>query len=440
LLLAGGLVAAMAACSPGGGNDSGGTPVNPSDVTTDIADLGDVTLTVWDQQVRGGQDKPLQELNDAFMEKYPNVTIDRTSKSFSDLQKQVRLAISGDNPPDVVQANNARADMGAFVKAGLLRPLDGYADVYGWDDRFPEAVRSVASYSSDGETFGSGNLYGVPLTGEMVGVWYNKAKLDELGIDPPQTVDDFEAALQKAKDAGEIPIQFGDLDQWPGIHEFGFVQNLFVPRDDIVKLGFGQPGGSWTTDENTQAADTLVDWVNKDYFTDGFNGFGYDPSWQDFAKGKGVFLISGTWLLADLQDAMGDDLGFMLPPEGSSGEQNVTGSTGLPFAITEASKNADVAAAYLDFITSPEAMTKYTEGGDLPVYDTDKQSPTGTQAEVFDAWSKATGGNLLTPYLDWATPNSTELVQTQVQDLMGEKTSPNDFLDTLESDYKDFTD
>jgi raffinose/stachyose/melibiose transport system substrate-binding protein len=85
-------------------------------------------------------------------------------------------------------------------------------------------------------------------------------------------------------------------------------------------------------------------------------------------------------------------------------------------------------------------MTKYTEGGDLPVYDTDKQSPTGTQAEVFDAWSKATGNNLLTPYLDWATPNSTELVQTQVQDLMGEKTSPDDFLDTLESDYKDFTD
>ena len=176
------------------------------------------------------------------MDKYPNVTIERTSKSFSDLQKQVELAISGDNPPDVVQANNARGDMGAFVQAGLLRQLDGYADVYGWDDRFPETVRSVSSYTSDGKTFGEGNLYGVPLTGEMVGVWYNKAKLEELGIDPPQTVEDFEAALQTAKDAGEIPIQFGDLDQWPGIHEFGFVQNLFVPPDDIRKLGFGQRG------------------------------------------------------------------------------------------------------------------------------------------------------------------------------------------------------
>lgn len=440
VLAAAGLATSLVACTPGGGNDSGGTEVNPSDVTTDVASAGDVTLTVWDQEVRSGQDKPLDQLNAAFMEKYPNVTIKRVSKSFSDLQKQVRLAISGDNPPDVVQANNARADMGAFVKAGLLRPLDGYAEVYGWNDRFPESVRSVASYSADGQTFGSGNLYGVPLTGEMVGVWYNKAKLDELRIEPPTTLEDFEAALQKAKDGGETPIQFGDLDQWPGIHEFGFVQNLYVPRDDIRKLGFGQPGASWESDANQQAALTLVDWVDKGYFTEGFNGLGYDASWQGFVKGNGVFLISGTWLLADLQDGMGDDVGFMLPPVGATGEQAVTGSTGLPFAITEASENPDVAAAYLDFITSPDAMTKYTEAGGLPVYNADQQSPSGTQAEMFDAWQQATGENLLTPYLDWATPNSTELVQTQVQELMGKKTSPDDFLSTLEDDYKSFTD
>ena len=388
-----------------------------------------MTLTVWDQEVRGGQDKPLKELNQAFMDKYPNVTIERTSKSFSDLQKQVKLAISGDNPPDVVQANNARGDMGAFVKAGLLRQLDGYADVYGWNDRFPETVRSVSSYTSDGKTFGEGNLYGVPLTGEMVGVWYNKAKLEELGIDPPQTVEDFEAALQTAKDAGEIPIQFGDLDQWPGIHEFGFVQNLFVPPDDIRKLGFGQAGASWESDENKQAADTLVDWVDKGYFTDGFNGLGYDPSWQDFAKGKGVFLISGTWLLADLQDAMGDDLGFMLPPTGATGDQSVTGSTGLPFAITEASEHPDVAAAYLDFITSQDAMAKYSERG-RPAR-LRHRGPVGRPAprpRCSTPGPTPRAATSSTPYLDWATPESTDLVPTQVQDLMGGKTSPDDFL------------
>lgn len=428
----------LAACAPG--SEGGGNEEKPAtDVETDIASAGDVTITVWDQEVRSGQDKPLQELNAAFMEKYPNVTIQRVSRSFPDLQKQLRLAISGGDAPDVVQANNARGDMGAFVKAGLLQSLDGYAEVHGWEERFPEGVRSVASYSEDGVTFGDGNLYGLPLTGEMVGLWYNQAKLDELGIEPPQTLEDFEAALQTGKEAGEIPIQFGNLDQWPGIHEWGFVQNQFTPREDIRNLGFGQEGSSWTSDENTAAAETLTEWVDKGYFTDGFNGFGYDPSWQDFAKGKGVFLISGTWLLTDLESALGADLGFMLPPVGESGELRVTGSTGLPFSITDASENPDVAAAYLDFITSEDAMSKISEAGGLPVVDIEKQQPGGTQAEIFEAWATANEDDALTPYLDWATPDATELVQAEVQRLMGGETSVVEFLGALEDDYTSFT-
>jgi raffinose/stachyose/melibiose transport system substrate-binding protein len=430
----------LVACAPGEDDDGGSEPpVEASDVETDIASMGDVTLTVWDQEVRGGQDKPIKELNAEFEEKYPNVKIERVSRSFDDLQKQVRLAISGGDAPDVVQANNARADMGAFVKAGLLRPLDGYADVYGWTERFPESVRSVASYSEDGQTFGEGNLYGVPLTGELVGVWYNKAKLEQLGIEPPQTAADFEAALQTAKDAGEIPIQFGNLDQWPGIHTWGFVQNLNAPREEIVQLGFGQPGASWESEGNQAAAETLATWVDQGYFTEGFNGLGYDPAWQKYIEGQGVFLVSGTWLQTDLEAGLGEDLGFMLPPVGDSGELAVTGSTGLPFAITAAADEPDVAAAYLDFITSPDAMTKISEAGSLPAHDTAAQSPEGALADVFAAWDTAISEDALTPYLDWATPDATDVVPTEVQRFMGGETSSEEFLGALEDDYTSFT-
>lgn len=432
-------VVTATACAPGsGGSDGGGTDTDPSDVETDVAEMGEVTLTVWDQEVRSGQDKPLKDLNAAFEKKYPNVTIKRVSRSFSDLQKQLRLAISGDDAPDVVQANNARADMGAFVEAGLLRSLEGYAEVYGWNDRFPEAVRSVASYSDDGATFGEGNLYGLPLTGELVGLWYNQAKLDQLGIEPPQTFDDFEAALQTAKQAGEVPIQFGNLDQWPGIHQWGFMQNAFVPREQIRRLGFGQEGASWTTEENAAAAETLQGWVDQGYFTEGFNGLGYDPSWQAFVKGEGVFLVSGTWLLSDLEAGLGEDLGFMLPPVGESGELSVTGSTGLPFAVTEDSENPDVAAAYLDFISSEDAMRRIAEAGGLPAVDAEQQQVSGTQADLFEAWTTANSEDALVPYLDWATPDATEMVPAEAQDLMGGEQSVDGFLGALEDDYASF--
>ncbi len=427
-----------AACTPGEETDPG-TETKPEDVKTDIGDLGDVTLTVWDQQVRGGQAESIEALNAAFQETYPNVTIERVSRSFEDLRRTLRLAIQGDEAPDVVQANNGRSDMGAFVEAGQLQSLDGYAETYGWNERFPEGVRALASYSEDGATFGEGNLYGLPQVGEVVGLWYNKAKLADLGLEVPTTLDEMKTALETAKGAGETPIAFGNLPQWPGIHDFGFIQNTLTPQDQIRQLGFGQSGASWDTPENAEAAQTFVDWADQGYFTEGFAGVDYDPAWQDFAAGNGVFLIAGTWLLADLTDAMGDDLGFALPPTGADGTQSVTGGTGLPFSITENSENPEVAAAYIDFITNPDAMKLLAEAGELPVVDAEEQEVTGPATEVFDAWAQANEEEALVPYLDYATPDFYDLLTGQIQQLGAGDVSPTDFLGTLEKEYSDFT-
>ena len=99
-----------------------------------------ITLTVWDQEVRGGQNEQIEQLNAAFMAEYPHITIDRVSQSFEDLGKTLRLALSGDEAPDVVQANNARSSMGQFVAAGQLVSLDPWAKAYGWEDRFAPSV------------------------------------------------------------------------------------------------------------------------------------------------------------------------------------------------------------------------------------------------------------------------------------------------------------
>ena len=82
----------------------------------------------------------------------------------------------------MVEANNGRSDMGSFVKAGQLRPLDAYAKAYGWNARYPESVRQYSSYSPDGKTFGQGSLYGLPQVGEVVGIYYNAKKLAAAGV------------------------------------------------------------------------------------------------------------------------------------------------------------------------------------------------------------------------------------------------------------------
>ncbi|MEO3885357.1 extracellular solute-binding protein [Nonomuraea sp. B5E05] len=433
---------ALTACAPGSSAPPAATPSQPSAsaVRTDAATLGDVTLTVWDQEVRGGQAAQMKQLNAAFEAKYPNIKLNRVSRSFDDLNTTLRLALSGNEPPDVVEANNGRSSMGAFVKAGQLLPLDAYAEAYGWKERYPESVLRYSRYSADGKLFGEGNLYGLPQVGEVVGIFYNAAKLTELGLEPPKTWEEFQAALAKAKAAGEVPMQLGNLDKWPAVHVFGTVQSREVPADQIRTLAFGRKGASWNTPENTRAAQQLVDWVGKGYFNKGFNGQGYDPAWQAFGKGEGVFMIAGTWLLADLQKNLGDDVGFILPPGATAGAAPVaTGGTGLPFAITAKSPHPEAAAAYIDFITSADAMKVLTDTGNLPVADTASQKvPEGPQQDVFTAFGTVTAKNGLVPYLDYATPTFADTLGAALQDLLAEKASPQEFLATLEKDYKTF--
>ena len=121
---------------------------------------------------------------------------------------------------------------------------------------------------------------------------------------------------------------------------------------------FGAGGGktNFQSKGTVAAATKLQDWAKSGYFTNGYAGLGYDPSWQAFGKGTGVFLISGSWLTADLKKALGKNVGFFLLPPAKGKALATLGGEGLPWAISSKSKNADAAATYLNFITSNSSM------------------------------------------------------------------------------------
>jgi raffinose/stachyose/melibiose transport system substrate-binding protein len=428
--------------SPGGSADENANEQDEKASSTvekpDVAAAGDVTLTVWDQEVRGGQAAQIKRLNEEFQQKYPNVTIKRVSRSFEDLNKTLKLAVSGPNAPDVVEANQGRPIMGTLVKGGLLEPLDPYAEAFGWEDRWSPLLLDLNKFSSDGNEFGSGNLYGVSQMGEIVGVFYNKTKVSE----PPKTLDDFEASLKEAKADGDIPIQFGNLDAWPGIHEYETVLAQTADKQAVRDFVFAREGASFDTPEFQAAAEKLQQWVDAGYFTPDFNGTGYDPAWQRFAKGKGRYLIAGTWLTADLADQMGDDVGFMLMPGTDEGADPVAlGGESLPWAITSQSKNKDVAAAYIDFLTDANAATVLAETNNLPAMPVDEGSiAEGLPREVYTEWTRLNETDGIIPYLDYTTPTFFDDISAAIQELMGGKSDPAQFTAGLQEAFAKFAD
>ncbi|MBB5832898.1 ABC transporter substrate-binding protein [Brachybacterium aquaticum] len=441
-----GALGLLAACAPGsdsgGGDASDGGAAAPSadEVVTDVASLGDVTLVVWDQEVRGAQNDAITALIDAFQEKYPNITVERQSQSFDDLQQQTGLALSGNDVPDVLQVNNARGDMGTYVADQLLTDLSGYAEAYGWEDRFSASVLGKMRYSEDGVTFGEGNLYGLAQTGEVCGIYYSQAKLDALGLEAPTTWEEVFALVDAASAAGEQPIMLGNLDQWPALHVFGPLQANYVPADEIVTLGMGNAGAAWTDDANGEALAKLAEWGSSGALGDSPNGLAYDDAWPLFTKGTGVLLIGGSWLGPDMEAVMGEDLRFMAPPPGVDGGVATTGGTGIPFSIPAAAANKDAAAAYIDFITSDDAMALIAENGGMPVNRTAELAPeSGVNKDIYEAFDAVSTEGTLLPYLDYATPSFADTAGATLQEVIGGQTDPVTAAQALQEDYAAFT-
>jgi raffinose/stachyose/melibiose transport system substrate-binding protein len=437
---AGAAALVTASCTPGSPAREAKAPPKPA--RTGVTEKGPVTLTVWDQE-SGQVSRTWNDLIKGFEQKYPNVTVRRVERSFGDLKALLKLALSGPHAPDVVEANQGWPDMGEMVKAGLLLPLDNYASAYGWFDRVPPTINAANSWTSDGQRFGTGKLFGFTNEGELVGVFYNKQILRKLGLSLPATFTEFENSLAAARRAGEIPIQFGDLDGWPGIHEWAAIQERYAPAGYMTDFIFGLDYDrvSFTTSQNLRAASTLQDWTRKGYFTPDLLAVGYDDSVSHFVKGQGLYMITGNWIVANLGPD-NPEFGFMaMPPTSSGGPLVSTGGPGFPLSIASSSPHPDVAAAFIDWMTSNHAAQMLVQSGEIAL--NKKFTPTGVKpgtvlSEVLATAARLRDTDAIVPYEDWSTPSFYNTLTQSFQELLGSKDTPGQFLAKCEVDYSAF--
>lgn len=430
-------VLVVAACAPGGSGPTEGSSVDPSDISTDPSQAGKVTLTVWDAETDDGISKTVDQLNKQFEEKYPNVTIKRTTRSLADMKTTLKLAMSGENPPDVVEANQGYSDMAAYVKAGLLTDLDPYADVYGWKDRFPASQLALNSVPEDGSKLGSGNLYGVSFTGEIVGVYYNKKVLDQLGLQVAGSQQDLADQLGKIKSEGTTPIAFGNSNKSSAIHLFGDVIAPLMGAEQASKLVF--EGEGWDDPAVKQAAQTISDWAQQGYFTDGYAGQNLDTAVEQFEEGQSPYLITGTWYQSTLSS--NSDIGFTVLPEEDGGEQAALGGVGFPWAVPARAEHQDVAAAYIDFISSADGMAALEDNSQLPAVPTDRDvSDAQLNNDIRNTWTDINDAEGLVPYLDWTTTTFYDTLTQQLQLLLGGEITADQFVAALQKDIDAFQD
>jgi len=429
----------LSACAPGG--ISNNPAVSASGAVSKNVAKGDITLTVWDQNVDSGINQAQDELNAEFEKVHPNITIKRVSRSFTDLKTTLKLALSGDDAPDVVQANQGYPDMGAFVKAGFLRPMNDYSTLYGWDGYFPSGLLKLNSFSANGKIWQGNNLYGVSQTGELIGLYYNKEILNKAGIPAaPKTLDGLTADMAKVKAIGALPLAYGDVDKYPGIHLYGFALASLAGRERVNGLIMGSKG-SWSGSLEAAAAQTIMDWQTAGYITPGASGVSIDTAVGGFGDGNAAFAISGSWYGSTLATAKAaSNIGFTALTPPGVGAPNTMGGEGLAWAMTSKAKNPDTAAAYINFITSKSAEQTLVKHGVLPiVVPTSDTADSGSVSDdITAAYRRVSKANGISPYLDYTTPTFYDTLTAGMQNMMGAQQTPRQFSASLQADYSLF--
>ncbi len=432
--------AALAGCggTPGSSNEDGGNA--PETVSTDISKAAPMTLDIWTFEM--AREPLLKAAAEAFTAKYPNIKTKVVLRDFSAYPSQVKLALSSDKAPDVVQGNLGWSLDGPLLQAGLIIDPSKYDEAYGWSDRFPPEGRRVLEFTPDGKTYGSGSLVGIAFTADVIGFFYNKEKLQQLGLEVPKSLDELEAAMEKAKAAGEVGLMMGNNDGTMALHTYFNVGNQIASGDLVRGIVYGEDGASFTDQAMVDGAARVKSWVDKGYVPEGANGLIGDDAVARFSKGDGVFLSTGSWWAPQLGEAMKDNVGFILPPPVTAGEPSrATGSFGAAFEIAAKGENHDVAAAFLDFLASEEVATNVAEAGDLPSFPLENppEPRYGVDGEIQEAFTLVNEADGLIPYLDATTPTlGTEVLYPGMQDLVAGKVEPAALMEKAQADREAF--
>lgn len=394
-----------------------------------------VPVVQWDQFSNAGitaAGPAMEELIKVCEAALPDVNIERTVVPSIGIRESYRLAVSADKTPDLGYTWPAASVLAGYARTGKVAPLNSYYEKYGWDN-VNAFYRGRNSYQ--------GKLYAVPMEQDLMGVYYNKAMFAELGLEIPKTYAEFKTVVDKIKEAGKIPIAFGNRDRWPATNTLSLILGLTAGRAEEEKVFFGEE--PWTNPKFKLAAETFQQWGKDGYFPKGFNGIGYDEANALFLGGRAAMNITGTWVLQDMARGAKFDLGvFMLPPIADDVPAGTMWGEGSQWQVSAAASDAakDAAASYINCLTSKENRKTWVEKGYLV--------PIGTTAEDLKAWNTLPvvkdfyAEGLKTPdtnFYDLHTtvPESvTQVLYPELQKLASGDETPDAFLAAIEASWK----
>ncbi|MFC3802861.1 ABC transporter substrate-binding protein [Cohnella sp. GCM10012308] len=305
-----------------------------------------------------------------------NITIELQNVPTDQYETAVKTKLAAGDIPDLLMTHTISKDLTLY---GTQMDPDLFLDI----SDVPSVSQYIPSVVADAKDNKAGKLYFVPVSTNALGVLYNKKTFSDNAIAVPTDRQAFEAASDKLKSAGLIPIAGGFKDSWTTQIIPFIAYGQYINAKDMttrIKIADGTMKASDIADDFKKVLAVQQDWRDRGYFPKDFLGTDANVASTMVGTGKAAMLVSGTWQYKAIQDADPKaQIGFFALPLNGPGEKTVvptSASGGL--VISAKTANPEAAKLAMDVYLSAENQTRIM---------TDLNGiPTNTQVKVDNAF------------------------------------------------------
>lgn len=416
----------------GGNDDTKATNSDTGTATTGSSEEITITFGIHVANPKS-QEAVTYEIVEAFNEKYDGqYQVEFVAADTETHSTNMKLQATDGTLPEIFWLDSSEAP--EFSEAGYLLDLSDFLEQY------PDAAAALDA--SVKEAFYSSIQYGLPYQCNVEGFFYNKELFAELGIDEPVSGTTFEELLEiisACNKAGYTTIAQGCLNSsyavWgylAMLERYGYSEYI----DDILN------GDENFNNENLLACfEKFKELGEAGAFSGNMSTQEYFDAKETFTSGQAAFFNSGAWDCAELDEKMGDTVGFWWGPTFSESSFNQEVSMKVPSAplcvsaaVTEDEATQEAVYKFLEFYYSEEAAVISYAGAVFPATNFAGIEIGETQYALSEVVARIEDG--------WTSPASqpdqilTSALQEQLYDsifgvLLGNYT-PSDALDKLD--------
>jgi raffinose/stachyose/melibiose transport system substrate-binding protein len=385
-------------------DDGAEDPGDGDAVTITIESWRSDDLAIWNDQIIP-----------AFEAANPGINVEFSPTPPADYNGALAARLEGGTAGDLITCRPFDASLDMF-NDGHLAPLTDLEGI----DNFSSVAQS-AWITDDGST-----PFCVPMASVIHGFMYNKDAFAELGLEVPETEDEFFAVLDAiAADGSYIPLGMGTADQWEaatmGFQNIG--PNYWAGETGRQALIDGS--GKLTDAAYVDTLTTLERWAQ--YLPNGASAVAYTDAQNLFTLGQAAIYPTGSWEIAGFNNLADFEYGAFKPPVRSAGDTcYISDHTDIAVGLNAASPNADAARTFLSWVASEEFAELYANA--LPGFFSLQDTPielTDPVAQEFVSWRGECESTIRNSYqiLSRGEPNlENELWATSASVLNGDLT------------------